>query len=384
MIRAESRKGAKRCPGPHFSVVPPRPVGLIASIVDNDEGVRPKVTPSIPVVPSTPVGPTVPEVPRRPVVVVGSRSLHHADAVQAHFEHQASIRFEDLNTPEEVGRATIDADAVVVASQLLDRAKIDALGQGVKVIARTGVGLDTVDLDSAAELGISVVNQPSYGAIEVASHAVGLALAVQRKFMVGDEYVRGGWNGTVALSPVKPLDEVCAGVVGCGRIGAVTAALLHHLVKEVRVYDPAAASVPDGVLRSATLDEVLAVSDILCLHVPLNDQTRGLIGRPELLRLPRGAVVVNVARGGVLDEDALLDLLEDGHLGGAGLDVFEAEPLPATSPLLSAPNTILTPHCASYSERSAWRLGTWSIGDALTWVTERRIVHGSLVIEGWR
>jgi D-3-phosphoglycerate dehydrogenase / 2-oxoglutarate reductase len=342
------------------------------------------VTPSMPVVPRTPVGPAIPEMPRRPVVVVGSRSLHHAEAVRAHFEHQAFIRFEDLNSPDQVGQATVDADAVVVASQLLDRARIDALGQGVKVIARTGVGLDTVDLDGAAELGISVVNQPSYGAIEVASHAVGLALAVQRKFMVGDQFVRRGWHGTVALSPVKPLDEVCAGVVGCGRIGAVTAALLQHLVGEVRVYDPAAASVPAGVVRCGTLDEVLAVSDILCLHVPLNEQTRGLIGRQELRRLPRGAVVVNVARGGVLEEDALVDLLEEGHIGGAGLDVFETEPLPATSPLLSAPNTILTPHCASYSERSAWRLGTWSIGDALTWVTERRIVHGSLVIEGWR
>jgi D-3-phosphoglycerate dehydrogenase / 2-oxoglutarate reductase len=202
--------------------------------------------------------------------------------------------------------------------------------------------------------------------------------------MVADAYVRGGWHGTVALSPVKPLDEVGAGVVGCGRNGAVTAVLLQHLVGAVRAYDPAATSVPEGVLSCGTLDEVLAASDILCLHVPLTEQTRGLIGRRELLLLPRGAVVVNVARGGVLDEDALIDLLEDGHIGGAGLDVFETGPLPATSRLLSAPNTILTPHCASYSERSAWRLGTWSIGDALTWVTERRVVHGSLVIEGWR
>jgi D-3-phosphoglycerate dehydrogenase / 2-oxoglutarate reductase len=319
-----------------------------------------------------------------PVVVVGSRSLHHADAVQAHFEPEALIRFEDLNTPELVSRATADADAVVVASQLLDRSRIDALGRSVKVISRTGVGLDTVDLEGAAALGISVINQPAYGATEVAGHAVGLALAVQRKFMVADQYVRAGWEGVVALSPVKPLDEVCAGVVGCGRIGTVTAGLLRHLVREVRVYDPVAASAPEGVTRCATLGDLLAESDILCLHVPLTAQTRGLIGRAELLELPRGAVVVNVARGGVLDEEALADLLESGHIGGAGLDVFETEPLPPTSRLFSTPNTILTPHCASYSERSAWRLGTWSIGDALKWVTERRVVHGSVVVEGWR
>ena len=319
-----------------------------------------------------------------PIVVVGSQSLHHAEAVRAHFEAEALIRFEDLNSPTAVSRATVDADAVVVASQLLDQARIDALGQGVKVIARTGVGLDTVDLDRAAQLGISVINQPAYGATEVASHAIGMALAVQRKFMVADQFVRAGWDGTVALSPVKPLDEVVAGVVGCGRIGAVTASLLVHLVREVRVFDPAAASVPDGVVRCGTLDELLAASDILCLHVPLTGQTRGLIGRRELLLLPPGAVVVNVARGGVLDEEALVDLLGTGHIAGAGLDVFETEPLPATSPLLSAPNTILSPHCAAYSERSAWRLGTWSVGDALTWVSERRVVHGSLVVEGWR
>lgn len=319
-----------------------------------------------------------------PIVVVGSQSLHHAEAVRAHFEAEALIRFEDLNSPTAVSRATVDADAVVVASQLLDQARIDALGQGVKVIARTGVGLDTVDLDRAAQLGISVINQPAYGATEVASHAIGMALAVQRKFMVADQFVRAGWDGTVALAPVKPLDEVVAGVVGCGRIGAVTASLLVHLVREVRVFDPEAASVPDGVVRCGTLDELLAASDILCLHVPLTGQTRGLIGRRELLLLPPGAVVVNVARGGVLDEEALVDLLGTGHIAGAGLDVFETEPLPATSPLLSAPNTILSPHCAAYSERSAWRLGTWSVGDALTWVSERRVVHGSLVVEGWR
>ena len=319
-----------------------------------------------------------------PIVVVGSQSLHHAEAVRAHFEAEALIRFEDLNSPTAVSRATVDADAVVVASQLLDQARIDALGQGVKVIARTGVGLDTVDLDRAAQLGISVINQPAYGATEVASHAIGMALAVQRKFMVADQFVRAGWDGTVALAPVKPLDEVVAGVVGCGRIGAVTASLLVHLVREVRVFDPVAASVPDGVVRCGTLDELLAASDILCLHVPLTGQTRGLIGRRELLLLPPGAVVVNVARGGVLDEEALVDLLGTGHIAGAGLDVFETEPLPATSPLLSAPNTILSPHCAAYSERSAWRLGTWSVGDALTWVSERRVVHGSLVVEGWR
>jgi phosphoglycerate dehydrogenase-like enzyme len=321
---------------------------------------------------------------RKPVVVVGARSLHHADAVAAHFEPEVSVRFEDLSTPASVAEATRDADVLVVASEPLDAPRLEALGRSVKVIARTGVGLDTVDLDHAASLGISVINQPAFGAVEVASHAIGMAIAVQRKFMVGDAFVRSGSHGSVTLAPVKPLDEVGAGVVGCGRIGAETARRLSGLVREVRAYDPFASEVPDGVLRAADLAELLPASDMLLLHVPLTPGTRGMIGRRELETLPAGAVVVNVARGGVLDEEALVDLLESGHLSGAGLDVFETEPLPLSSRLLSAPNVILTPHVAAYSERAAWRLGTWPIGDALSWLTERRVVHGALVIEGWR
>lgn len=109
-----------------------------------------------------------------------------------------------------------------------------------------------------------------------------------------------------------------------------------------------------------------------------------MLGRRQLALLPRGAFVVNVARGGVLDEAALVEMLHDGRLAGAGLDVFADEPLAPGDPVLSAPNTILTPHVASYSERSMWRLGTWTIGDAVSWVTDRRLVHGSIVVEGTR
>jgi D-3-phosphoglycerate dehydrogenase len=321
---------------------------------------------------------------RKPVVVVGARSLHHPETIRAHFELEADVRFEEVATAEHVARATEHADALVVASQLLTTELIDAIGPGLKVIARTGVGVDTIDLERAAWRGISVINQPAYGVVEVASHAVGMAIALQRKFALADRFVRAGWQGTLSLSPVKPLDEVSAGVVGCGRIGAATAGMLVHLVGEVRVYDPLAGQVPGGVLRCDSLDELLERSDLLCLHVPLTPETRGMIGRRELSLLPPGAVVVNVARGGVLDEGALAELLVEGRLGGAGLDVFETEPLPLGSPIMSAPNTIFSPHCASYSERSAWRLGTWTISDALSWVAERKLVHGSIVIEGSR
>jgi D-3-phosphoglycerate dehydrogenase len=143
-------------------------------------------------------------------------------------------------------------------------------------------------------------------------------------------------------------------------------------------------SVAAPVQRVRDLHEMLAQCAVLSLHAPLTDESRGLIGRRELAALPRGAIVVNLARGGLIDEDALADLLLEGHIGAAGLDVFETEPLPATSRLLQAPNTILTPHVAAYSTRSIWRLAIWTIDDVLEWLADRRVIHGGVVIAGSR
>ena len=147
------------------------------------------------------------------------------------------------------------------------------------------------------------------------------------------------------------------------------------------VYDPAPVQLPAGVERVDTLPELLRRSDLVSLHLPLIPATRGLIGKDELSQLPPGAVVINVARGGIIDEDALAELLLSGHLAGAGLDVFETEPLSPTSPLLTAPNTLLTPHCASASERSAHRLSHWTIGDAVEYLASGTVTNGSMVVQ---
>ena len=118
----------------------------------------------------------------------------------------------------------------------------------------------------------------------------------------------------------------------------------------------------------------------LSLHLPLSDSTRGLIGARELGLLPSGAVVVNVSRGGLIDESALADALHSGHVTGAGLDVFAEEPLPSTSPLLSTPNTVLTPHCASVSDRAARRLSHWTIGDVIQYLDKGSVEHGVIVV----
>jgi D-3-phosphoglycerate dehydrogenase len=147
----------------------------------------------------------------------------------------------------------------------------------------------------------------------------------------------------------------------------------------VIVYDPAPVALPDGVERAADLPDLLRRTHLLSLHLPLIPATRGLIGRDELLLLPAGAIVINVARGGLIDEDALAELLHSGHLAGAGLDVFETEPLPSTSPLLGAPNTLFSPHSASASVRSAHRLSHWTIADTIEYLASGSVTHGAIV-----
>ncbi|HXP53983.1 MAG TPA: NAD(P)-dependent oxidoreductase [Streptosporangiaceae bacterium] len=315
----------------------------------------------------------------RPVIAVaGSAFANHAD-LENDFRDQAELRWIDLSDADAVRKSTSEADAVVVTLQRLTTDIIAAFAPSVRVIGRAGVGLDTIDLATAADRGIAVVNQPAYGAPEVATHALALLLALERRLRPSDTFVRDGWQGALDLGGIRALDEATAGVVGGGRIGQAFAERVRPLVHEVVVYDPAPVSLPPGVDRAVSLPELLGRSHLLSLHLPLVPATRGLIGRDELLMLPAGAIVINVARGGLIDEDALAELLRSGHLAGAGLDVFETEPLPRTSPLLDAPNTLFTPHSASVSVRSAHRLSHWTIGDAIEYLASGSVTHGSIV-----
>jgi D-3-phosphoglycerate dehydrogenase len=320
----------------------------------------------------------------QPVVLIGLGTFHDPGAVAEAFAGRAEIRYAPVSTPLLAAVASEGADAVVVASHPLTAEIIKALDGGVKVIGRTGVGVENVDLVAARDQGITVFNEPSYGENEVASHALAMLLALQRRLAVADAYVRAGWKGRPPLGAVLPLDEFTVGVVGCGRIGRATTTRLLALVGEVLVYDPFVHRVPEGARAIPSLAQLLPRCQAVIVHVPLTEATRGMLGRAELALLPTGAFMVNVARGGVVDEPAMAEMLHDGRLAGAGLDVFAEEPLPPGDPLLSTPNTILSPHIASYSGRSMWRLGTWTVGDAVSWVTERKLVHGSIVVAGTR
>ena len=237
-----------------------------------------------------------------------------------------------------------DYDALIVRSQVQADADLIAAGRRLIVIGRAGVGVDNVDLDAATRAGITVVNAPTGNTIAAAEHTLALMYAVARRVAAADASIRRGEWKRSQFTGVE-LRGKTLGIVGLGKIGQTIAARARAMEMTVLSSDPfvsAEAAALHGV-DLVTFDELLARSDVLTLHVPITRATRGLIGPSQLARMKPGAILLNVARGGVIDETAAAAALREGRLGGAGVDVFEHEP-PTDSPLLDAPNTVLTPH----------------------------------------
>lgn len=256
-------------------------------------------------------------------------------------------------TEQETIEAAHGADGILVQYAPLTAVVMDAL-PALRVIGRYGVGVDTVDVPAATARGIAVCNVPDYGVQDVSDHAIALTMSVVRGTAQLDRLVRSGEYGLV---PVKPLHRVSGlrfGAVGLGRIGAATAVKARALGFTVVGSDPmleVGARTADGI-EVVEFEDVLATCDVISLHVPLMESTHHLIGEGALARMKPGAVLVNTCRGGVVDTQAVARALQDGRLKGAGLDVFEEEPLPADSPLLDCPSAVLTPHASWYSEES--------------------------------
>jgi len=256
--------------------------------------------------------------------------------------------------------AVAELAAAVQPSAILSRqgpvtAAAMAAAPGLRIIARHGVGVDDVDLAEAQRRGIVVTRAPGSNTQAVAEHTLALLLALAKTLpLLSAQVAGGGWRE--AETKVRDIAGLRLGLVGCGAIGQAVVRLALPFGMSVAAYDPAGRDVPD-IARLPSLHELLRRSDVLSLHLPLLPATRHLIGAAELAALPPGAMVLNTARGGLVDEAALYAAIESGHLSGAGLDVMEGEPPPADYPLRRHPRVICTPHVAGVTDGSLVNMG---------------------------
>lgn len=274
----------------------------------------------------------------------------HPDGV-ALLKGKVEILGPGLDHAEIVGLMRQGAQGLITSSALRVTAEIMANSPMLEVVGRPGIGVDTVDLAGATANGVLVVNTPDGPTESTAEHAVALLLGLAKTIRAGDIHIRAsGFANKGSLMGVEVLGKTL-GIVGLGRIGKRVAEICGKgLGMRIIGFDPFVG--PDqvaalGVEMRANLDELLGEADFVSLHTPLIPETRGMIGKSALAVLKPTAFLINVARGPIVDEDALVEALREGRIAGAGLDVFSVEPIPYPHPLLALENVILTPHIAS-------------------------------------
>jgi phosphoglycerate dehydrogenase-like enzyme len=266
--------------------------------------------------------------------------------------------YAQVNVDDRAAVAGYLPSAVAIAARsnaVIDASMIGAAAR-LRVIGRSGVGVDRIDLQAATEHGIPVVIAPDAGTRAVAEGTMALILHLVKRLGRLTALVRDGdWEGREQLAP-GDVDGATLGIVGYGRIGRRLGEIAEALGMRIVVNDPYLA--PDALAPSVTradLPDLLASAEVVSLHAPLTAETNGLIGRVELERISPGAVLVNCGRGELLDLDAAYDALCDGRLGGLGLDVFDPEP-PEPHPLFHHPDVVLTPHVMALSRRARGRV----------------------------
>jgi D-3-phosphoglycerate dehydrogenase / 2-oxoglutarate reductase len=268
-----------------------------------------------------------------------------------------------------------DAHALMLGSLSPVTRKVIENMPNLRVLARYGIGLDNIDLKAATERGVIVTNDPDYALEEVADHAFTMALALTRRTVKIDRMMREGRPGSEikkAVEPIRANSSLTFAILGLGNIARRTATRAKALGFRVVSYDP---WVPRaefsllGVERATDLDAFLREADVVCVHVPLTPETKHMLGEKQFASMKKSALIVNTSRGPVIDQTALYNALKNGTIGGAGLDVFEVEPLAANDPLRKLDNVILSPHLAWYSEESQRRVRvdiSNAVRDALT------------------
>ncbi|MDT7684351.1 MAG: D-3-phosphoglycerate dehydrogenase / 2-oxoglutarate reductase, partial [Pseudonocardiales bacterium] len=291
---------------------------------------------------------------RRPVVLLAEKL---APSVLDLLSGSCDIRHVDGTDRPALLAAVADVDALLVRSATKVDAEALAAAKKLKVVARAGVGLDNVDVKAATQAGVMVVNAPTSNIVSAAELAVALLLAAARRVPAADLSLKNGEWKRSKFSGVE-LFEKTVGIVGLGKIGVLVAQRLAAFGMNVIAYDPyvqAGRAAQMGV-RLASLDELLAASDFISVHLPKTPETIGLIGDEQLHKVKPEVIIVNAARGGIVDEQALYSALKEGRVAGAGLDVFKTEPC-TDSPLFEFENVVATPHLGASTEEAQEKAG---------------------------
>ncbi|MFC9440231.1 phosphoglycerate dehydrogenase [Nocardia sp. NPDC057030] len=291
----------------------------------------------------------------RPVVLIADKLAQSTvDALGDGVE----VRWVDGPDRPALLAAVPEADALLVRSATTVDAEVLEAGKNLKIVARAGVGLDNVDVPAATERGVMVVNAPTSNIHTAAEHAVTLLLAAARQIPAADAtlrehtWQRGKFNGVEIFGKT-------VGVVGLGRIGQLFAARLAAFETKIVAYDPyvSPARAAQLGIELLSLDELLERADLISVHLPKTPETKGIIGKEALAKTKPGVIIVNAARGGLVDEQALADAIKSGHVRAAGLDVYETEPC-TDSPLFELPQVVVTPHLGASTSEAQDRAGT--------------------------
>lgn len=291
------------------------------------------------------------------VFIIDSAEVPHGedDSIERELLHDcAKVQLLRLHSEEEFLPYSHRADAIILWHHIHLTARILGELTKTRLIVRNGVGYDNVDIAACSAAGIAVANIPDYGTEEVADHALALTLALIRQFKpLMSDVANGNWEWRVGARCWRIRGRTL-GVIGCGRIGTALSMRAKALGFTVCFYDPYVPSGYEkaiGIQRASSLEELLANSDVVSIHVPLTHETRHMIGSRELGQMKRSAYLVNTSRGPVVSSAALHEALAQDRIAGAGLDVLEDEP-PGADGLQKLPNCIVTPHSAFYSQQS--------------------------------
>jgi D-3-phosphoglycerate dehydrogenase / 2-oxoglutarate reductase len=293
--------------------------------------------------------------PGRPIVLIADKLAQ--STVEA-LGDGVEVRWVDGPDRPALIAAVPEADALLVRSATTVDAEVLAAGTNLKIVARAGVGLDNVDVPAATERGVLVVNAPTSNIHTAAEHAVTLLLAAARQIPAADATLREHTWQRSKFNGVEIFGKT-VGVVGLGRIGQLFAARLAAFETHVIAYDPyvSPARAAQIGIELVSLDELLSRADLISVHLPKTPETKGIIGKENLAKTKPGVVIVNAARGGLVDEAALAEAIKSGHVRAAGLDVFETEPC-TDSPLFELPQVVVTPHLGASTSEAQDRAGT--------------------------